>query len=381
MHDLMKTHGFARADLTLANWRTRPFCSYAFSHVGELVPSARIAAPCKAAEPAEMIGAELLAERIGQDSIADFLTRSQSDALLVQQNGQTRLFWHAATYDPADPHIIFSITKSVTAMLLGLAQERGLCDPARPVGDYLPALKNSAYGDCALRHVLDMRVSLDFDEDYLNAAGAYARYRRAMLWNPPEPGQRPETLAALLADLPKGAAAHGGAFAYQSPNSDVLGMVLEAVTGDSYATCLTGLWQAIGAQDEAQITLDAIGTPRGAGGLSCTAHDLARLGRAMLHPAGILPAGWVAETWRGGDPAAWAKGDMADFIPGGSYINQWYRLPGEVLAGIGIHGQYLWLDRARDLVVVKLASQHLPQDDALDAENLRFLAGLGQVVT
>ena len=386
MPSFSDTYGFARADVHLGNWRRRPFCAWSFSHVHELVPVARIPATDITRAAFAPVGSDWLQERItlghGPETLADFLARSQTDILLVQQRGQTLLHWHAPSCDPALPHIAFSITKSVTGMLCGIAEHLGLLDPSRTVGHYLPKSRAGAYGDCPVRHLLDMRVSLDFVEDYLDTGGHYARYRRAMLWNPADPLQPAEGLVDLLCTLPQGQSAHGGAFAYQSPNSDILGFILEKVTGQSYADfAATQLWQKMPVQDDGFITLDANGAPRGAGGLLCTAQDLARLGRTMMEPDDILPAQWLAQTWAGGDMAAWQQGDMAAFIPGGSYRNQWYRLPGpaDALAGIGIHGQYLYLHPASDTVIVKLASQDLPQDDALDADNLVFLQRLLQL--
>ncbi|WP_409701855.1 serine hydrolase domain-containing protein [Yoonia sp.] len=387
MTNFSKAHGFARADVHLGNWRQRPYNTWSFSHVNELVPVARIAAQNPQRQAFDPIGHDLLDQSItldqGAETVASFLARSQTDALLVQRHGKTIASWHAPTYDPVLPHIVFSVTKSVTGLLCAIAQDMGLLDPARPVGDYLPETRNGAYVDCPVQHVLDMRVSLNFDEDYLDAKGNYARYRRAMLWNPPDPAQQPEGLAPLLTGLQKGIEPHGGAFAYQSPSSDILGLLLERVTGETYASfAARHLWQKMGACDDAFITVDAFGTPRGAGGLLCTVQELARIGRLMVEPDNILPERWLADTWAGGDHQAWDSGDLHDFIPGGSYRNQWYRVPGpaDALAAIGIHGQFLYLHRGSGTVIVKLASQHLPQDDGLDAANMMFLAALVDVI-
>lgn len=375
-----ETYGFPRTGVHLGNWRTQPYSAWSFSHVNELVPVARIAARNVQRKEQHSVDSGLLDELInfshGPETVGAFLTRSETDVLLVQCHGRTVASWHAPTCDPALPHIVFSVTKSITGILCGIAQEMGLLDPERTISDYLPETHGGAYGDCLVRHVLDMRVSLNFQEDYLDTQSDYARYRRAMLWNP---GPPTEGLAPLLAGLKKGAPPHGGAFAYQSPNSDILGLLLERVTGESYADFAARmLWQPMGAQDDAFVTVDAFGTARGAGGLLCTAQDLARLGGLMLGLDDLLPKAWLADTWAGGDRAAWDQGDFHDFIKGGSYINQWYRLgqPHDALAAIGIHGQYLYVDRRSATVVVKLGSQKLPQDEILDCENIIFLQQL-----
>jgi CubicO group peptidase (beta-lactamase class C family) len=51
-------------------------------------------------------------------------------------------------------------------------------------------------------------------------------------------------------------------------------------------------------------------------------------------------------------------------LPGGGYRNQFWlpRPDREVLLCLGIHGQLIWVEPARRLVVVKLSSWPLPQD-------------------
>ena len=386
MPSFVDTHGFDRTKVTLANWRSRPYSTWSFSHVGELIPSARIAARGGNRKDTGRVGWDILDENVrldlGDETVGAFLDRSQTDSLLVCRGGRILVDWHAAHAAPDLPHIVFSVTKSVTGLLCGLAQDMGLLDPAREVGHYLPETRSGAYGDCPVRHVLDMRVSLDFAEDYEDATGLYARYRRAVLWNEPSPAHPPEGLASFLTAIGKGREAHGGAFAYRSPNSDLLGLLLERVTGRRYADfAATELWQPMGGADDAFVTVDAFGTARAAGGLSCTARDLARIGQLMLEPGEIISGRWTDTVWTGGDRTAWDRGDFSTYVAGGSYRDQWYRLPGPVdaLAGLGIHGQFLYIHRPTRCVIVKLGSQNLPQDQRLEDPNLRFLDQLARL--
>ena len=107
-----------------------------------------------------------------------------------------------------------------------------------------------------------MRVSLDFAESYLDRDGDYGRYRRAMLWNPPDAGRVAEPLPAMLCSIPAGTAPHGGPFHYHSPVTDMLGLVLERAAGARLSDLLSELiWQPLGASD-ATITVDGTGAPR-----------------------------------------------------------------------------------------------------------------------
>jgi CubicO group peptidase (beta-lactamase class C family) len=383
-----KKNGFPRSAATLANWRKQPFSRWSFRNTAELVPSARIAADAPRMLPPKARNQTLMASPISpgsDETVAWFLARSQTDSFLMSRNGQIVAEWHGTGVDRADPHLVFSVTKSVTALIFAILEEDGLVDPALPVGMILPETRDSAFGDATLRELLDMRVSLDFEEFYLSD-GDYARYRRAMLWNPPVPGQTEEGLFEMLCSLRKGQGDHGGVHAYQSPNSDMLGIVIEIASGRRFTDLVSDLiWKPLGAYADAFLTVDRFGTPRTAGGLSCRPHDLLLLGEMMMNEgvgkAGrIVPARFISDMMENGDPEAWAKGDQADFLPGGRYRSQWYQVGGDSKAFLaaGIHGQYLYVDPASRTVIVKFASQDEPQDDVLDQENLAFFRRLSK---
>ena len=387
MQSFRDRNGFDRDSVTLANWRTSPYSRWAFAHAGEMIPSTRIGGA--GADPLSRATAGGIPKEhfdcVGfSGDLRGFLSHSQSDALLVAKAGRLVMEWWADHAYPNRPHLLFSVTKSVAGMVAGILQDAGELDVARCVGDYLPKARRGAYGDCPLQSLLDMRVSLDFSESYLDRAGDYARYRRAMLWNPPEPDMAPENLAEMVVSIRKGTEAHGGAFHYQSPNSDVLGVVIEAAAGARFSDLVSELiWRPMGARGDAEITVDAAGHPRTAGGMSALAEDLLRLGLLMnAGGGGLVSDRWVEDLRTGGDDAAWAMGNYHDYIVGGRYRNQWYMWPrpSRTVAAIGIHGQYLWACPERDVVIVKLGSQALPQDDAMDDANIAFLPWLADLV-
>jgi CubicO group peptidase (beta-lactamase class C family) len=167
--------------------------------------------------------------------------------------------------------------------------------------------------------------------------------------------------------------AHGGPFSYVSPNTDLLGWVIERATGRRYADLMSELvWQPMGAARSAYITVDRLGAPRCAGGVCATVRDLARVGQ-LLVGAGvrgrthIVPAAWIDDMIDNGDTAAWAAGNFAHYYPGVPmhYRSQWYveHAAAPLLFGMGIHGQNLFVDRAEQIVVAKVSSHALPIDE------------------
>ncbi|MEI2298519.1 serine hydrolase domain-containing protein [Ensifer sp. MJa1] len=380
-------YGFGRDQVTLANWRTAPFSRWAFQNVGELVPSAPVmGATVGAVEEARDLSG-LLSERValpsGQTRIGDFLERSYADALAVMKGGTFIGDWVAPTMQFGEKHIAFSISKSMVAIIAGILQDEGLLHPDAPVIDYLPETAGSAYADATVRHVLDMTVSLDIEEAYLDPDSAFGRYRRAMLWNP---GGGGEGLFEFLCTLKRLPTPHGEVFRYRSPNTDLLGILLERVSGRRIADLMRErLWAPLGTTGEIAITVDREGTSRASAGISLTPRDLARVGEMMRNGGiangrRIVSQGWVSDTLNNGSHEAWQRSDFAPLFPKGRYRNKWYQTGEGSFCGIGIHGQWLFVDPENEVVVVRMSCQPEPLMEALDYDNLAFMKALAKMV-
>jgi CubicO group peptidase (beta-lactamase class C family) len=360
--------------VTLANWRTPPYSAQSFHNVDKLVPVARIKASDKVwtltKDPLPLDGL-VFNDQLGEERrLSEVLASTDTRGLVVLQRGRMVAEWYGGGYDGASPHIIYSVSKSLTGALTGVLVETGQLDPDSPVTKYIPEVDGSAYGDCLVRHVLDMTVSSSFVEEYVDLSGEYGRYRRATLWNPPLPGEEPVTLHDMLVTLSPGSVPHGQVFKYLSPNSDLLGWLVERASGKKFADLFSELvWKPLGAEADAYITVDVEGSPRAAGGICLLPRDLARFGEMMrLGGKGILPAGWIEDICSNGDSAAWQKGDFANLFPNGRYRSKWYQtgLASGAYCAIGIHGQWLWIDPSREVVIAKVSNQPDPENDDID---------------
>ena len=351
---------------TLANWREAPYNRWAFHHVRELIPSAEIANDPARLRALPAAPAPLLDER--------FLEDTDSDGIAVVQRGKLVFERYGNAMSAASPHILMSVSKSMLGLLVILL---GL-DPGREVTHWIPELAGTAYRGATLRHLLDMRTGVAFDEDYLATSGPIVEYRKSTGWNALAPGETPSDLHSFYRQLKEGGA-HGGRFHYISPNSDLLGWVVERATGRRYADLMSEhLWQPIGAERSAYITVDRFGAPRSAGGMCATTRDLARVGLWIIESG----APWVDDLEKGGERAAWDAGSFVAYFPGlpMRYRSQWYALDARnenespLLFALGIHGQNLFIDRKRELVVAKFSSQAAPLDAARIGLTLRAVA-------
>lgn len=385
-------YGFAREEVTLATWRTAPYMRWSFVNVAELVPSAVIEAVPVQTESPPVDATALLREKVelsgGATTVGSFLESCDTDALVVMKSGRIVADHHSPLHSPDDRHIVFSISKSLTAILAGTLEDEGKLDPAAPVTDYVPEMSRSAYADASVQQVLDMRVGVDIDEAYLDPLSAYGRYRRAMLWNPPLPDEEPETMLDFLATLQKASNAHGGPFRYRSPNSDLLGIIVERASSQRYADLMRErLWRGVGAYSAGLVTVDRVGAPRAAGGVSMTARDLARVGE-MMRSGGLGSQGrvvserWIRDTLEKGDRAAWKAGDFPHLFKDGSYRNKWYAsgLPSGAFCAIGIHGQWLYVDPAAEVTIVRFSSQPIPVDDPVDLDCVKLFQAIAERV-
>jgi len=360
-----------RSQTNLGNWRTAPYNRWAFHNVRQIVPTAPVyAAQCPAplAYSPRDFGKQECNDRHGVNrSFNEVLRSSFSDAVLVMHEGRILHERYFNGMRAQDPHILMSVSKSLTAAVAGVLIERGVLDADALVADYIAELEGTGFAGATLQNVLDMRTGLDFDEDYYASSGIMIEYREVTGWNPisaaTPAGGLHDFLLRLKANRP-----HGGHFQYTSPNSDLLGWIVERASGQSLAELLSQLiWQPMGAEFEANITVDRCGASRAAGGISTTLRDLARLGLTMQQHGiaqgrNVLPAWWVHETSTGGDPEAWAKGNFQHLLPGGNYCNKWYQYGNDLGAycGIGIHGQFLYVAPTASVVIAHFGSHPEP---------------------
>ncbi len=369
---------------TLATWLEPEHVRWSFRHVRELVPTERIARGPVVRElpvrPVPELLDVVLEAHDGATRVEDLLVRQERDSLVVLHRGDVVLEWQGDGIGDTEPHLNFSVTKSVTGLLAGALSGAGLLDLSAQVVDYVPEVAPSGFGNATLRHLLDMEASYAFVEDYSPGPDVTA-YRNAAGWCP-APADAPALQAFLASRAPDGE--HGRRFRYLSPTTDMLGWVCARAAGTTWAQAVsTYLWIPLGAEADAEVTVDREGTPRAAGGMSTIPRDLARLGLIVAEGgAGIVPAAFVVDLLHGGVHEHWAAGDFAEMFPNGAYRSFWYR-PGidpDVVCGIGIHGQMLYVDVPRQVVVAVQSSWSMPDNEDWHLDNHAVCRALAQAL-
>ena len=350
------------AAVNLTNWRARPFSRWSFRNVDKFMPTATVHADPSVAAPlsrSRRTMRSLLLNGIVLDMI-------KADAVVALKDGKIVYERYANGNDMHTPHIIMSATKAVVGLLAGALDRGGELSLASRVSDCLPELGGTAYAHATLRDLLDMRSGVVLNTQQQRS------YEAATNWSAAAEGETGADLRSFFKGLAGPPTRPGGPFGYNSSDTDLLGWVIERATGHNLADLLSQrIWRPLGAQDDAFITLDRTGLARAAGGLCVTARDLARLGQLILDDgrhgsSQVVPPEVVEDILSNGDPEAWAAGAWAkSFSTLGqdmSYRSGWYVVNGEprTLFAMGVHGQNLFVDRERKLVVAKMSSWSEP---------------------
>lgn len=361
------------AGMRADNWRAHPQAPWAFANAACFLPTARVGkGRARSLTPGEPLGPVSIEDADGASvSLPALLRRTHADGFLVLHRGEVVYEHYAADTSSASRHLCFSITKAVVGLLAELLIASGELDPDRRADDLVPQLGGTAFAGARLRDLLDMRDGVPFDEDYANPDAQIHNYSRHF-WGSGEGG----VLAGLRA-LPAGPAL-GDRFAYRTPVTDVVGLMIEAATGRSLAD-LTGssIWGPIGAACTARWVLDTAGRPIASAGFACTLRDLARLGLAMAEGArGRGPLRPAASILKGGDRAMFAAAGMPT-RPDHSYRSGWWiDHRHAALNALGVFGQRLHVAPEEDVVIARLGSHPIARNEATDFVHARAFAAI-----
>ncbi|WP_337660424.1 serine hydrolase domain-containing protein [Anderseniella sp. Alg231-50] len=379
----------AENQVTLSNWRTAPFSSWAFSHVREIIQTADI--PNNPADIWDLQSAphDLSGLPVDYDlDLNGYLDATYTDAFTVIHKGKIIVEEYRNASGRRTPHILMSVSKSMLGALSGILADKGVLDTAALVTDYVPEIAGTSWSGASVQNVLDMRAGIRFDEDYEATGGAIIEYRKSTGWNPLEPGESASDLRSFFNQISDTDGPHLGRFHYVSPNTDLMAWIIERAAGIRYADLMAEhLWQPMGAETPAYITVDRLGAPRAAGGMCVSLRDLARVGmlvanRGKRGAAQVLPEAWIDDVLNNGDREAWDQGDFAGYFPGKAmhYRNKWYVERGEnpMMFCIGIHGQNLYVMPGQQLVVAKMSSRPKPLDPQVSQLNLKMISALKQ---
>lgn len=371
----------AEKRITLDNWFIGEPVGWSFKNVQQLVPCAeahRGTGPVSPIPNSQTMANIAKIEYVDQNqkrwTVPEMLAHTYTDGFLILRKGEA-VFEQYFGLEPHQRHLLQSVSKSFTACLAGVFIEQGILDVARPISHYLPDYAASAYGDASVQQLLDMTVAVEYTEDYEDMGSDVNIHTISAGWYGPKikaagPKSAPESLYEYLPTLQtKADFEHGEKFHYVSANTDVLGILLERIGGKPFAKLFEEhIWQHMGAEENMAITVDPWGCAFPCGGFNVTLRDLGRFGLLCLHDGfyndrQIVPAQFFRDVRQNGSVEAFRKGaDYSSTFPNAAYRNQFWKMGNEngAFFGVGIHGQYVYIDPAAEIVIAKLSSHPRP---------------------
>ncbi|MBX3656958.1 MAG: serine hydrolase [Ramlibacter sp.] len=375
-----------------------PQIRWSLSHMRELAPTVNVwrgEAPASALGQADAgteaaIDALRFIDLTGRERTwASSLPDTYCDGMLVLHKGRRIYERYLGALRPELPHACFSITKSYVATLAATLAHEGVLDVQQRVPHYLPEMRGTAYADATLRDVLDMQIGVAYSELYSDPAAQIWDYARAGGLRPRPPGYSGAgNFYEFLQTLRK-EGEHAQAFAYKTINTELLSWVMKRVTGVALADMLSQrLWQRLGCEQDAYLTVDPIGVPMGGGGMSATLRDLARFGELMrregadVSGAQAIPAAVVAQIAAGSSNAKFVKAGYT-LLPDYSYRDMWWVTHNEhgAYEARGIHGQRLYVAPGAELVVARFGSHPIAASSAHDPITIPALLALGRMLS
>ena len=337
----------------------------AFAHTEKFMP-ARVVKTADHAYPLTPAPADFSALRYEVDgqrfSVADFLAMPSAMGYMVVKDDQVLLEHYADGNDADSIWVSFSVTKSVTSMLIGAAIQEGYIQSVDDTVDmYLPRLRGTPYGAARIEDILHMASGMAWNEDYedpksdVAIAGAYNGV----------------PLTNYFAQLPREHTA-GEVFNYNTGEANLAGELLRAAIGNNAATFLSQqIWQPFGMSRDATWLIDMPGGGE-AGGccISATLGDYARLGLFAMHD-GVLPNGKRVL------PEGWMSASTTPFEGRDDYGYMWWLSDdGSYRAG-GIFAQMIFVDPANNLVI----SAHGNAPTAVNSAYHKHLAAVTGVLS
>ena len=283
----------------------------------------------------------------------DFLDRTNTNALLVVRNGVITYEYYNEGFSESSQLPSYSVAKTMTSIIAGQLIAQGKLRESEKFIKYFPELKTgTSFDRVTVQSLLDMQSGVGVSDNYptgpagwgVAIAQMYAttdvdwffKHNRKMAF---EPGAKSE---------------------YRSVDTQMLGMIIKAITGTTVAEYFSeNVWKPIGAKYPATWNVDRVGgTEKTFCCFNATARDYARVGLAMLNggQAGakqVIDANWLARMTTPVTTLDHGWGYSA-------YV--WHPFPG-IYQAEALHGQFIFMNPATRTVIVKLSDNPTGQDE------------------
>lgn len=317
------------------------------------------------------------------------LEKNYTDGIIILHKGVIIYEKYCAGLNPHGLHAAMSVSKSFTGTLASILIAENELNPDETVGNYIPELKNSGFGDATVRQVLEMTTAIKYSEDYDNPKAEIWAFSAAGNVFKPADYKGPKNYYEFLPTVKKLAhQCHGEAFGYRTVNTEVMGWIISRITGKSITQLISEkIWIPLGARHDGYYQVDPAGIAFAGGGFNLNLRDMAAFGEMMRNEGKfegkrIIPKAAVRDITCGGNPEAFAKGDYP-MLKGWSYRNMWWITHNSHNAYMarGVHGQAIYIDPVAEMVIVRFASNPFSSNKYIDPLSIPAYETVGYYLT
>ncbi len=369
--------------ITADNYLLPGFNRYGFSHISEFKKTRIIQKNVKVPVVELTYGEQIdltkinVSDYLNQEiTAADYFAGINTDGLLIMKDDQVVHEEYNGYYNEESIHIMMSATKSFAGLMLVNEIKRGNVSREDKLSTYISELKESGFGNTTVGQLLDMQLRLDFSENYADLQADIWEYSIAAgLMEEPKGYTGVLSLREALSKLEL--ADEVQSFLYTTPITDVVNWVLERVTGKTFTENLReNLYTKYGFERDGQIIVDKSGVEVASGGLNISLRDAARIGQLMAHKGEyngfkFLEDGVIDDLVNANESYKERyQTSLQAKQPGKS---NWYykdqvwvmNTEDQDFAFIGVYGQVIYVNIAKNVVIVKQGSNDAASDDNL----------------
>ncbi len=364
------------AATTQTNWLRPPFKYWAIKNVDQLFDVSPIPkGPKVAALDEDLISFDDVAIEQFDGTVYSFeehLDSNRTDGFLILHKGKIAYEKYFGNMSESTTHNWFSMSKSLTGLTAAILAAEGKIDLSKSTLDYLPELKGSAWDGTTVEMVMNMLVGIDYNEQYDNPrSDAYKFAKVGGFVKVPGPPSEFESVYDYMKSVKKGRD-HNEQFHYVSLNTEILGMIITKVTGMPPSEVMSKkIWAKIGAEQDAFIIRNTKGYELVSAAVNSNLRDAGRLGQLMLDDGfyngeQIVPKSVIQRIKKGGSVEKFADSKRGKVFKNYSYAHQWWHTDQEAFFAKGLFGQWIYVDPATELVIVKLTTSDIPTSTEYD---------------
>ena len=285
-------------------------------------------------------------------SFQEFLDATQTNAFLVIRDGKITYekYLNGKTESTVLPS--YSVAKTMTALVIGQLVDEGILDEEKTFVSYLPRFKaGTSFDSVRIKDLLDMKSGIGVSDNYPSGPSG---------WGVAIAQMYATTDMNFFLNNNRKMREEPGTFAeYRSVNTQMLGLIIQEVTGNSLADEFSErIWKRVSADYDATWNVDKVGGHEKA--FCCfnaSARDYARVGQALMSGLpDIASPSWTKRL----------STSEVNLDYGWGYSAQmWHPYPGINLM-MGLHGQYIYQDKVTQTVIVKLSDMPTSSDGISD---------------